>query len=111
MRISHDEVSVSHPDAVKKLYLNPVPKGYWYKGTALPDYRFEAPMAILNPKAKMELSRVLSPPYSQSESSWVSWHPPCSPPSIFPLSLPLARLQKGAPLSQLEHACLNKHTN
>lgn len=67
VRISYDEVSVSHPDAVKKLYMNPVPKGYWYKGTALPDYRFVAPMSVCDPKAKVELSKALSPPYSQSE--------------------------------------------
>lgn len=68
MRISHDEISVSHPDALKKLYLSPVPKGYWYKANALPDYRFVAPFSICDPKAKVELSKALAPPYSQSES-------------------------------------------
>lgn len=69
VRISYDEVSVSHPDAVRKLLLAPVPKGYWYKGAALPDYRFIAPFSITDPKAKVELSKALSPPYSQSETS------------------------------------------
>lgn len=67
MRISYDEVSVIHPDAIKKLYVSPLPKGYWYQGTALPDYRFVAPMSVCDPKAKVELSKALSPPYSQSE--------------------------------------------
>lgn len=69
MRSSYDKVSVVHLDAITKLYLSskPVPKGYWYTGTALPDYRFAAPMSVCDPKAKVELSKALSPPYSQSE--------------------------------------------
>lgn len=66
VRIADDEVSVSHPDAVRKLLLAPVPKGYWYKGTTIPDYRYVAPMAICDPKAKISLSKALSPGYSQS---------------------------------------------
>lgn len=70
VRISHDEVSVSHPDAVKKLLLTPVPKGYWYEATKIPDYRFEAPFNICSPKAKVELSKALSPPYGQSKPDY-----------------------------------------
>lgn len=73
VRISHDEVSVSHPDAVKKLLLTTVPKGYWYEATTVPDYRFMAPFSLCNPKAKIELSKSLSPPYGQSK-------PPCHGP-------------------------------
>lgn len=85
VRISYDEVSVSHPDAVRKLLLAPIPKvwtklspiltaheklivikGYWYKGTTIPDYRYIAPMSVCDPKAKIALSKALSPGYSQS---------------------------------------------
>lgn len=86
VRIADDEVSVSHPDAVRKLLLAPVPKvriypppdllayhklminikSYWYSGTTIPDYRYIAPMSICDPKAKIALSKVLSPGYSQS---------------------------------------------
>lgn len=41
-------------------------KGYWYKGTTIPDYRFIAPMSVCDPKAKISLSKALSPGYSQS---------------------------------------------
>lgn len=41
-------------------------KGYWYSGTTIPDYRYIAPMCICNPKAKIALSKALSPGYSQS---------------------------------------------
>ncbi|CAJ2503302.1 Uu.00g106960.m01.CDS01 [Anthostomella pinea] len=43
----HDkhEVSVSHPDGIKKLLLAPVPKGDWYKVFCFPDYRYIAPIA------------------------------------------------------------------
>lgn len=73
MRLSYDEVSISHPEVVKKLYLTPVPKSYWYKDSSLPDYRFVAPFAICDPKTKVELSKALSPPYSQSESLVKPW--------------------------------------
>ncbi|KAL2288555.1 hypothetical protein FJTKL_03920 [Diaporthe vaccinii] len=66
VRIADDEVSVSHPEAVRKLLLAPVPKGYWYSGTTIPDYRYIAPMSICDPKAKIALSKALSPGYSQS---------------------------------------------
>lgn len=86
VRIADDEVSVSHPEAVRKLLLAPVPKvrlcppaylmayhrliiiikGYWYSGTTIPDYSYIAPMSICDPKAKIALSKALSPGYSQS---------------------------------------------
>ncbi|POS73645.1 hypothetical protein DHEL01_v207961 [Diaporthe helianthi] len=66
VRIADDEVSVSHPDAVRKLLLAPVPKGYWYRGTTIPDYRYIAPMSVCDPKTKISLSKALSPGYSQS---------------------------------------------
>lgn len=41
-------------------------KSYWYSGTTIPDYRYIAPMSICDPKAKIALSKALSPGYSQS---------------------------------------------
>ncbi|KAI1079336.1 cytochrome P450 [Whalleya microplaca] len=64
VRIAHDEVSVSHPDGIKKLFLSPVPKGPWYAGLSGSDYRFVAPFNITNPKAKVELSKAFSPGYT-----------------------------------------------
>ncbi|KAH9995211.1 cytochrome P450 [Xylariaceae sp. FL0662B] len=64
VRIAHDEVSVSHPDGIKKLYLSPVPKSYWYAGITAADYRFVAPFSITNPKAKVELSKAFAPGYT-----------------------------------------------
>ncbi|KAJ0109101.1 cytochrome P450 [Diaporthe amygdali] len=53
VRISYDEKLI-------------VIKGYWYKGTTIPDYRYIAPMSVCDPKAKIALSKALSPGYSQS---------------------------------------------
>lgn len=64
VRVAPDEVSVGHPDAVRKLFLAPLTKGYWYAGIAIPDWRYVSPMAILEPRAKMELSKALSPGYA-----------------------------------------------
>ncbi|ORY56949.1 cytochrome P450 [Pseudomassariella vexata] len=66
VRIADDEVSVSHLDGIKKLLLAPIPKGYWYSGTILPDYRFVAPMSVTDPKAKIALSKALSSGYTLS---------------------------------------------
>ncbi|KAF7536479.1 hypothetical protein G7054_g4508 [Neopestalotiopsis clavispora] len=55
VRIAHNEVSVSHPDA-----------GSWYATFAFPDRRYKNPMSTLDPKEKVERSRYLSPGYSIS---------------------------------------------
>ncbi|RYO98648.1 hypothetical protein DL766_001052 [Monosporascus sp. MC13-8B] len=55
VRIADDEVSVSHPDG-----------GYWYAGVRNPDYRFIAPFTVTDPKAKMELSKMLSSGFTLS---------------------------------------------
>lgn len=49
---------------MRKLFLAPLTKGYWYAGIAIPDWRYVSPMAILEPRAKMELSKALSPGYA-----------------------------------------------
>ncbi|ORY67113.1 benzoate 4-monooxygenase cytochrome P450 [Pseudomassariella vexata] len=61
VRIAHNEVSVSHPDAVKKLLLAPLHKGSWYKVVTFPDGRFQNPMSATDPKVKNKLSRHLAP--------------------------------------------------
>lgn len=64
VRLAPDEVSVAHPDAVRKLFLAPLTKGYWYAGFTIPDWRYVSPMSIVDPRAKMELSKALSPGYA-----------------------------------------------
>ncbi|KAK4185788.1 benzoate 4-monooxygenase cytochrome P450 [Podospora australis] len=74
VRIAPNEVSLSHPDAVKKVLAAPLRKGDWYKVIAFPDGRFENPMSAIIPSVKNELSRRLAPAYTlpnllRSESS------------------------------------------
>ncbi|KAK8007096.1 hypothetical protein PG989_001086 [Apiospora arundinis] len=66
VRIGPDEVSVTHPEAIKKLILTPQYKGHWYAMMKFPDWRFRTPMAVLEPKAKVELSKQLSSAYTMS---------------------------------------------
>ncbi|KAH9906240.1 cytochrome P450 [Xylariomycetidae sp. FL2044] len=63
VRISHDEVSISHPDVVKQILINPLRKAPWYKLLAFPDWRFQTPLSTLDPKAKNERSRWLASGY------------------------------------------------
>jgi cytochrome P450 len=57
-------VSLSHPDAVKKVLAAPLRKGDWYKVIAFPDGRFPNPMSETEPAIKNELSRHLAPAYT-----------------------------------------------
>ncbi|CAO2654611.1 Nn.00g113440.m01.CDS01 [Neocucurbitaria sp. VM-36] len=66
VRMSYDEVSVSHPDAIKKILLAPLHKGNWYKIHALPDYRFQSPMSTTDPKKKVEKSKYIAAAYTNS---------------------------------------------
>ncbi|KAF1810375.1 cytochrome P450 [Eremomyces bilateralis CBS 781.70] len=66
VRMSYDEVSVSHPDAIKKTLLAPLRKGNWYKIHALPDYRFQSPMSTTDPKKKVEKSKYIAAAYTVS---------------------------------------------
>ncbi|KAK7931347.1 hypothetical protein PG985_002059 [Apiospora marii] len=63
VRMAHNEVSVSHPGAVKALLLTTLPKGQWYAIVAFPDYRFYTPFSLLDPKDKNECSKYLSGGY------------------------------------------------
>lgn len=64
IRIAPDEVSVGHPDGIRKLLLAPLHKGYWYKALAIPDYRFQTPMSQTDPKTKNQMSRNFSSGYT-----------------------------------------------
>ncbi|KAF4461647.1 Pisatin demethylase [Fusarium albosuccineum] len=66
VRVSYDEVSVTHPDAIKKILLAPLHKGNWYKIHALPDYRFQSPMSTTDPKKKVEKSKYIASAYTVS---------------------------------------------
>ncbi|RYN20880.1 hypothetical protein AA0112_g10469 [Alternaria arborescens] len=66
VRISYDEVSVSHPDAIAKILLAPLHKANWYKIHALPDYRFQSPMSTTDPKKKIEKSKHIAAAYTVS---------------------------------------------
>ncbi|KAK4184558.1 putative cytochrome P450 E-class, group I [Podospora australis] len=66
IRLAHNEVSVSHPDAIKKILLQPLHKASWYKLTAIPDYRFQTPMSTTDPHRKKERSRPFAAGYGLS---------------------------------------------
>lgn len=63
VRIAPNEVSVSHPDALKKILLTPLRKGDWYKIVHFPDRRYRNPMGETDPATKNELSRHLAAGY------------------------------------------------
>ncbi|KAK3395674.1 cytochrome P450 [Sordaria brevicollis] len=64
VRIAPNEVSVSHPSAVRKILAAPLHKGSWYKVIAFPDGRFANAMSATDPAIKNELSRHLAPAYT-----------------------------------------------
>ncbi|ROW09024.1 hypothetical protein VMCG_02856 [Cytospora schulzeri] len=63
VRVAPDEVSVSHPDALRKILLTPLRKGDWYKIVHFPDRRFKNAMGETDPATKSELSRHLASGY------------------------------------------------
>lgn len=63
VRVAPNEVSVSHPDALRKVLLTPLRKGDWYKVVHFPDRRFRNAMGETDPAAKNELSRHLAAGY------------------------------------------------
>jgi cytochrome P450 len=66
VRISHNEVSVSHPEGIRKILLNPLRKADWYKVMALPDHRFQTPMSEVDPKKRVERAKNVAAAYSLS---------------------------------------------
>ncbi|KAJ0117715.1 Pisatin demethylase [Diaporthe amygdali] len=63
VRIAPDEVSVSHPDGLRKVLLTPLRKGDWYKIVHFPDRRFKNPMGETDPATKNELSKHVASGY------------------------------------------------
>ncbi|KAL3433256.1 cytochrome P450 [Aspergillus tetrazonus] len=63
MRIAHDEVSVCHPDVIRTLLLNPIPK---YKVLALPDHRIQTPMSTTDPGRRVEAAKNVASAYTLS---------------------------------------------
>ncbi|KAF3018818.1 hypothetical protein E8E14_004443 [Neopestalotiopsis sp. 37M] len=68
VRLANNEVSVSHPDAVKKVLLATLEKGTMYKMSTFPDWRYENPMSITDPKRKVELSKQFASGYTLSNA-------------------------------------------
>ncbi|KAI3390560.1 hypothetical protein diail_9200, partial [Diaporthe ilicicola] len=66
VRISPWEVSVCHPDTVKKLYLRPLRKGTFYEFATYPDWRFQNPMSEPDPKRKVQRSKTFAAGFAQS---------------------------------------------
>ncbi|PGG96095.1 hypothetical protein GX51_07990 [Blastomyces parvus] len=66
VRVAPNEVSVSHPDAIRKILGATLHKDNWYKIIAFPDGRFQNPMSATDPKVKTELSKHLAPAYTLS---------------------------------------------
>ncbi|KAL1954751.1 hypothetical protein VTO42DRAFT_751 [Malbranchea cinnamomea] len=66
VRIAENEVSVSHPDAVRQLLHANIPKGPWYSIFSLPDYRYVNQMSELDPRRHIEKSRNLAAGYALS---------------------------------------------
>ncbi|KAF2837252.1 cytochrome P450 [Patellaria atrata CBS 101060] len=66
VRISHKEVSIGHPDAIKALLVAPLPKGSWYQVFNLPDKRYVNQMGELDPTRHIHKARNVAPGYAFS---------------------------------------------
>ena len=66
IRVAPNEVSVSHPDGVRKVLLQPMRKGVFYSATSLPDWRFQTPMSARDPHDKIERSKAFGSGYAVS---------------------------------------------
>ncbi|KAI1871018.1 hypothetical protein JX265_006058 [Neoarthrinium moseri] len=66
VRIAPDEVSVTHPEGVRKLLIDPLRKGYWYETLTFPDSTYRPAISIVDVKEKNERSRLLASAYATS---------------------------------------------
>ncbi|EFY94948.2 cytochrome P450 [Metarhizium robertsii] len=66
VRIAPNEVSISHPDGPDLLLQKPLRKGDWYRVFTIPDYTYATPQSTLDPKEKMERSRMFAPGFTLS---------------------------------------------
>ncbi|KAJ6118888.1 hypothetical protein N7471_013508 [Penicillium samsonianum] len=66
VRIGPNEVSVSHPDAVRQLLHAQIAKGPWYAILSLPDYRYVNQMSELDPQQHIRKQRNIASGYALS---------------------------------------------
>ncbi|KAJ5292170.1 hypothetical protein N7478_001421 [Penicillium angulare] len=66
VRIGSNEVSVSHPDAIRKLLYAQIAKGPWYSIMSIPDYRYVNQMSELDPQQHIRKQRNISSGYALS---------------------------------------------
>ncbi|KAH6616598.1 cytochrome P450 [Boeremia exigua] len=66
VRISHDEISVCHPEAIRQVLLSPLPKAEWYEIMSLPDARYQTPMSATDPKEQVRRSKNLAAGFALS---------------------------------------------
>lgn len=59
-------MSVTHPDGIKQLLITPQRKSYFYEVLRFPDWRFSTPMSTVDPKEKIERSKVVAPAYKMT---------------------------------------------
>ncbi|KAJ6005490.1 hypothetical protein N7451_003434 [Penicillium sp. IBT 35674x] len=64
VRIAENEVSVSHPDAVKQVLQANIAKGTFYSMFSLPDYHYVNQMSELDPTRHIQKTRNLSAGFS-----------------------------------------------
>jgi len=66
VRISHREVSCTHPDSISLVLNAPVKKGDWYRTFAVPDQKHQTPMSETDPKRHRERSSIVQQAYTYS---------------------------------------------
>jgi hypothetical protein len=66
VRISHQEISVSKPEAIQALLIAPLPKAPWYRIFNLPDRRYVNQMGELDPKRHIHKQRNVAAGYAFS---------------------------------------------
>ncbi|RYP51953.1 hypothetical protein DL768_002829 [Monosporascus sp. mg162] len=59
VRMAHNEVSISHPDGIRRVLMCAFPKGDWYRIVSFPDYTFKAPFSMVDPKEAKEARKYL----------------------------------------------------
>ncbi|KAL4861764.1 hypothetical protein BDV12DRAFT_203700 [Aspergillus spectabilis] len=66
VRITDNEVSIGHPDAVKHLLHAKIAKGSWYEVFSIPDYRFVSQMSETDPQRHIEKGKHVAAGYALS---------------------------------------------
>ncbi|KAL2807762.1 cytochrome P450 [Aspergillus granulosus] len=66
VRITNNEVSIGHPDAVKHILHAKIAKGSWYEVFSIPDYRFISQMSETDPQRHIEKGKNVAAGYALS---------------------------------------------